>query len=99
MKIFANFAWGHSSEFLSYDIDSRCKTHLLDRNFSKIEFMLPPEISTTYIFDFLGISDIPHFWDEKYFLGWNILEISHSQFVILHPNNYLQSKINVHVAP
>ena len=49
--IFAIFTWGDRSEFLSYDIDSRCKTHLLDRNFSKIEFMLPPEISTTQISD------------------------------------------------
>ena len=48
IEIFANFAWGHSSEFLSYDIDSRCKTHLLDRNFSKIQFLLPPEISTIF---------------------------------------------------
>ena len=46
--------------------------HLLDRNFSKIEFVLPPEISTTQISDdekatmkILGIRDIPHFWDEK----------------------------------
>ena len=36
---------------MSYDIDSRCKTHLLDPNFSKIKFLLPPEISTATIFD------------------------------------------------
>ena len=48
--IFAIFTWGGRSEFLSYDIDSRCKTHLLDRNFSKIKILLPPEISTVKIY-------------------------------------------------
>ena len=37
------------SEFWSYDIDSKCKTHLLGRNFSKIKFLLPSEISTVEI--------------------------------------------------
>ena len=37
------------SEFWGYDIDSRCKTHLLGRNFSKIKFLLPSEISTVEI--------------------------------------------------
>ena len=32
-------------------IDSRRKTHLLDPNFSKIKFLLPPEISKATIFD------------------------------------------------
>ena len=31
---------------MSYDIDSKCKTHLLDRNFSTIKFLLPPEVFT-----------------------------------------------------
>ena len=32
-----------------YGIESRCKTHLLDRNFSKIKVLLPPEICTVDI--------------------------------------------------
>ena len=36
---------------MSYDIDSRCKTHLLDPNFSKNKILLPPEIYTATIFD------------------------------------------------
>ena len=49
MQMFANFAWGHRSEFLSYDIDLRCETHPLDPNFSNLKFLLPPEISTVEI--------------------------------------------------
>ena len=45
------FTQNQNGEFLSYDIDSRCKTHLLDPNFSKIKFLLPPEIYTTSIFN------------------------------------------------
>ena len=52
MQMFANFAWGHRSEFLSDDIDSKCETHLLDPNFSNLKFLLPPEISTISIFKF-----------------------------------------------
>ena len=48
MQINAN-TWGQRSEFLSYDIDLRCETHLLDRNFSNFKFLLPPEIYTVEI--------------------------------------------------
>ena len=36
---------------MSYDVKLKCKTHLLGRNFSKIKFLLPPEISTVEISD------------------------------------------------
>ena len=35
------------SEFLSYDIDSKCKIDLHGLNFPKIKFLLPPEYSGT----------------------------------------------------
>ena len=48
---------------MSYDIDSRCKTHLLDPNFLKNQFLLPPEISTTSIFnDEISMKNVHFSW-------------------------------------
>ena len=49
LEFVQNFQSNEIRVFLSYDIDSRCKMHLHDANFPKIEFLLPPEYSTIEI--------------------------------------------------
>ena len=61
---------------MSYDIESKCKMHLLDPNFSKIYFLLPPEISTTSVLnDEISLKNVHFPWKSSDF-GMLLVEIS-----------------------